>query len=318
MKRPAPAALAMITIAALALAGCASSTTAKTAPSSAPSTAAVFPVTVDGTTVTAKPTHIVSLSATATDMLFAVGAGSQVVAVDKYSDYFGDPKPATTPPANLDASNPSAEAISALGADLVVIANDTNKIQEQLTKLNIPVYLAPAAVTIDDTYKQETALGALTGNPDGATKVVTSEKSAIAAELTKVPKRAKPLSVYVELDPTLYSVTSKTLLGSMFTMAGMTDIADPSDAAGKSFGYPQLNAEIVIKANPDMIFLADTDCCQQTPATVAARPGWSTLSAVQNHHVVSAGSDDVASQWGTRLPDLLTAIVNADVAIPVS
>jgi iron complex transport system substrate-binding protein len=67
-----------------------------------------------------------------------------------------------------------------------------------------------------------------------------------------------------------------------------------------------------------VIFLADTSCCKQTAATVAKRPGWSTLSAVQNHHVVDTVSDDVASQWGTRLPDLLTAIVNADAAFPAS
>ena len=323
MIRPALTSIAALAIAAAALTGCSSSSTVTPA---APSTAAAsetFPVTQDGTTVTAKPTHIVSLSPTATDVLFSIGAGAQVVAVDKNSDYFGSPTtfgnaaPAQTPPANLDAFKPNAEAIAALSPDLVVISNDENKVQEQLTALKIPVYVAPAAVTIDDTYKQETALGALTDNVAGAAKVVAAEKAAIAGDLASLPKRTKQLTYYYELDPTFYSVTSKTFIGSLFTMANMTNIADPADADGKAFGYPQLSAEAIIKANPDLIFLADTKCCKQSLDSMKARPGWSTLAAVQNSHVVNL-DDDTASQWGTRVPDLLKAIVTASTGIPAS
>jgi iron complex transport system substrate-binding protein len=317
MKRSAPAAIALVTLATIAVAGCSTNKATPTATAPASAASATFPVTEGHTTVTARPTHIVSLSPTATDILFAIGAGSQVVAVDQNSDYFGDPKPAQTPPADLDAYKPNAEAIAAKNPDLVVISNDDNKIQEQLTALKIPVYLAPAAVTIDDTYLQETELGALTGNAPSAAKVASTEKAAIAAAIAKLSTRTKQLTYYYELDPTYYSVTSNTFIGSLFDMAKMTNIADPSDANGKAGGYPQLSAETIIKANPDLIFLADTNCCKQTPATVGARAGWSTLSAVQNKHVVNI-DDDTASQWGTRIPALLTDIVNADLAVPTS
>ena len=316
MRKPAAALLA-----ALALAGvgaCSSKAASDTPTPTRSASTSAYPVTVGGVTLTAQPTRIISMSPTATDMLFAIGAGAQVIEVDKNSDYFGTPAPAQAPPADIDAFKPSAETIAAKNPDLVVISDDQNKIVEQLTQLKIPVYRAPAAVTLDDTYAQETDLGKLTGHVDAAATVVANEKKAITDALAGLPARGKPLTYFYELDPTLYSVTSKTFIGSIFAMAHMTNVADPSDADGKAGGYPQLSAETVLKADPDLIFLADAECCQQTAATVAARPGWSTLSAVKNHHVIDNISDDVASQWGTRVPQLLQAIVAAAAAVPAS
>src|SRR5262249_37623721 len=168
MIKPVPAFLAVAAVAAFALAGCSSSGTRPPAATATSDPAATFPVTEDGTTVAARPTRIVSLSPTATDMLYSIGAGAQVVAVDKNSDYFGaptkfgNPAPASDAPRSFDAYKPNAEAIAAISPDLVVISDDEGKIKEQLTALKIPVYTAPAAVTINDTYAQESALGALT------------------------------------------------------------------------------------------------------------------------------------------------------------
>ncbi|HEY1487716.1 MAG TPA: ABC transporter substrate-binding protein [Micromonosporaceae bacterium] len=301
-------------MATLALTGCASSTraAAPATPAAASTAAATFPATAGGTTVAAKPTHIISLSATATDMLYAIGAGSQVTAVDTNSDY-----PSAAPKGTLDSYKPNVEAIAKDSPDLVVISDDENKIKESLTTLKVPVYVAPAAVTIADTYQQLTDLGALTGNVGGAATAVATEKAAITKALAGLKPQTKQPTYYYELDNTFYSVTSKTFIGSLFTMAHMTNIADPSDASGKAGGYPQLSAEVIIKANPDLIFLADDQCCKQSAATVAARPGWSTLTAVQQNHVIAI-PDDVASQWGTRVPQLVTAIVNASNSVTAS
>ena len=319
MRRPVPtiasaAVLSALTLAGVGLAGCGSSGSTNATPAaSAPSSESVtYPVTEDGTTLAAKPTHIISMSPTATDMLFTIGAGSQVISVDKNSDFFGANPPPTPPPADIDAFQPNAETIAAKSPDLVVLSNDTNKIKEALVKLKIPVYMAPAAMTIDDTYHQMTALGALTGHPTGAAAAVAAEKKAIAADLAKLKPRAKPLTFYYELDQTLYSATSKTFIGSLFGMAKLTNIADAGNASNP---YPQLSAEVIIKANPDVIFLADTECCQQSEATVAKRPGWSTIGAVKNQQVVPI-ADDVASQWGSRVPKLLDTIVTESNAAP--
>ena len=111
-----------------------------------------------------------------------------------------------------------------------------------------------------------------------------------------------------EADNTLFSVTSDTFIGQVYKLAGLRDVADAT--ADKAGGYPQLSAEFVLQSKPDLIFLADTKCCGQTAATVAARPGWSGLPAVKDGHVVPL-DDDVASRWGPRITDLLQTVIGA-------
>ncbi len=304
--------LILVAAAGLALAGCGS--TAKTGADHgpSPSASAAFPVTAGGVTLAQRPTHIVSLTPTGTEMLFAIGAGTQVTAVDDQSDY-----PASAPKSDLSGYKPNAEAIAGKNPDLVVISDDTNKIKDQLTALKIPVYLMPAAKTLDDTYAQLTDLGALTGHPSEAAAEVQQIKTGIAKLVNEVPKRAKPLTYYYELDPTFYTVTSKTFIGSLFGMVGLTNIADPSDADGKAGGYPQLSAEKIVQASPDLIFLADTKCCQQSRDTVKARAGWSGVTAVQRGQVVAL-DDDIASRWGPRVVDLVKAVTDAVAKVPNS
>jgi iron complex transport system substrate-binding protein len=300
-----------LTALGLVLAGCGgtSGTGAGTAASATPS-AAAYPVTVGGVTLDHRPTHIVSLSPTATEMLFAIGAGSQVVAVDDQSDY-----PSNAPKTNLSGYKPNAEAIAAKNPDLVVISDDTGKIKEQLTGLKIPVYQAAAAKTLDDSYAQLTDLGTLTGHAAQASAEISKEKSEIDKLLKEVPQRTKPLTYYYELDATFYSVTSKTFIGSLLGKLGLVDIADPADKDGS--GYPQLSGETIVKANPDLIFLADTKCCGQSAATVAKRPGWAGLTAVQKGQVVAL-DDAIASRWGPRVVDLLRAAADAVSKVPAS
>jgi len=258
------------------------------------------------------PKRIVSMSATATEMLFAIGAGKQVVAVDDQSNY-----PTTAPKTSLSAYQPNVEAIAGYKPDMVVISGDTKNLKESLEKLSIPVVDEEAAKTIDDSYTQLTDLGKRTGHEKAAANVVASMKSKIT-DLTKgLPKRAKPLTYYHELDNTLYSVTSKTFIGQMYSLAGLQNVADAADADGSKGGYPQLSAEYLVKADPDFVFLADTKCCQQSEATFGARPAFGALQAVKNHHVVQL-DDDIASRWGPRIVDLLAKVIDAVKAQPAA
>ena len=122
------------------------------------------------------------------------------------------------------------------------------------------------------------------------------------------------MTYYHELDDTLFSATSTTFIGQLYSMLGLVNIADGSDPDG--FGYPQLSAEVIIDADPDFIFLADTICCGQSQATVAARPGWETLQAVVGGRVVEL-DDAVASRWGPRVVDLLEIVAGAVAGVPV-
>jgi iron complex transport system substrate-binding protein len=258
-----------------------------------------------GITLDKRPEKVVSLSATGTEMLFAIGAGKQVTAVDDQSSY-----PADAPKTDLSGFQPNAEAIAAKQPDLVIISNDINKIKDQLTALKIPVYLGTAAVTLDDSYRQIEELGALTGHKDEAGDLVTRMKNDITKLVADTPKRADRPTYYYELDPTLYTVTSKTYIGSLFAMFGLANIADAADADGSKGGYPQLAVEAVIAANPAYIFLADTKCCQQSLDSVKARPGWANVAAVTGNRVVQL-DDDIASRWGPRVVDLVRTIAGA-------
>jgi len=269
-------------------------------------TGTVFPVKVhaaNGTiTVRARPTAIVSLSPTATEMLYAIGAGSQVKAVDEYSDY-----PASAPHTDLDGNNPNVEAIASYKPDLVVVSDEAPGLDKQLDELGIPVLSDPAAANLSGEYAQFEELGKATGHEAQAGAEVTKIKSEISKIVQSLHKSARPLTYYYELDQTYYSATSSTFIGQVLGLLGMHSIADAAKGAAASGGYPQLSGEFILKSNPDYILLADTICCGQSPATVAARPGWSNLAAVKDGRVLKL-NDDIASRWGPRIVILLSEV----------
>jgi iron complex transport system substrate-binding protein len=248
----------------------------------------------------AEPTRIVSLSPTATEDLFAIGAGPQVIAVDDQSNY-----PANAPKTKLSGFTPNAEAIAAYQPDLVVISNDSNGLVKALGTLHIRVLLEPAAATFNDAYAQMVQLGQATGHLARSKALVAKLRGQMDAIVASLPKHATKLSVYHELEPDYYSVTSKTFIGQVYTTLGLHDIADAADKTGS--GYPKLSAEYIVSANPDLIVLADSVCCGQTAAKVGKRPGWQGISAVKNGGVIAV-SDDVASRWGPRIVDFVRAV----------
>ena len=260
----------------------------------------------DTTAAPAATLHrIVSLSPTATEMLYAIGAGDQVVAVDSLSTFPAEVAPKVT---KISAYEPSAEAILGYTPDVVLISNDMNKITEQLTAASksIQVWTGAAATSLADVYKQIEELGALTGHVTEAADLVTSMKTRIDAATSSVTSNSS-LSYYYELDNTYYSVTSNTFIGALLKPFGLKNIADGVEAGND---YPQLNAEAIAKANPSVIFLADTKCCAMDAAKVGARAGWSGIDAVKNKGVIEL-DDDLASRWGPRVVDLVETFASA-------
>ena len=263
-----------------------------------------FPVSITAgngkVTVTKRPARIVSLSPTATETLFAIGAGRQVVAVDDQSDY-----PKGTPRTTLSGYTPNVEAIAAYRPDLVVISFDPKGLSDALGRLGIPVVFHNAAATLPGAYQQIRQLGKVTGHAPEADALVTRMKRRIGAIVAKARPHSVGATVYHELDPTLYSVTSRTFVGRVYALFGLRNIADAAGAGGSD--YPQLSPEYVVSASPDLIVLADTVCCGQRPQTVAARPGWSRVAAVRTGSIVRL-DDSIASRWGPRLVDLVRAV----------
>jgi iron complex transport system substrate-binding protein len=305
---------------AAALAGCGAtasdttSTVSRSTAASAPSTspaAATFPVTLKAengaVTIKAKPTRIVSLSPTATEDLYQIGAGSQVVAVDDESDY-----PAGAPKTSLSGITPNIEAIAKYSPSLVIASQNTGGLVAGLAKLGIPVLIEPAVTTIGAAYAQIEQVGQATGHAAQAASLTATMKRQILASVVKAGSDHQGMSYYWELSANpFYSATSATFIGQIVGLFGLTNIADKA-AKPKDAGYPQLSQEYIVTAKPQVIFLADNEAADggQSPSIVAHRPGWSVVPAVQDHEVVGL-NDDVASRWGPRLPQLVAEIAQA-------
>jgi iron complex transport system substrate-binding protein len=258
------------------------------------------------------PTAIISLSPTATEMLYAVGAGDQVLAVDDFSNF---PAETADKMPGVSGYDPNVEAIIGLGPDLIVTDGTNPDLLDALDRAGIPHWEGPAAVGIEDTFAQILELGAATGHSDEAEALVadlTADLDALLERIESLPALDTPLTYYHELDNTYYSVTSETFIGSTYSLLGLRNIADLAE--DQSYGYPQLSAEFILDKDPDIIFLACTLYCGETPESVAARPGWDVLSAVAAGHVVPL-NDDIASRWGPRTVEHMAAVVDAVEAV---
>jgi iron complex transport system substrate-binding protein len=302
-------AFAIVAVLATAAAGCGGTHASSAGSSSTPASAATgaFPTMVMAANgavhISKRPAAIVSLSPTATEMLYAIGAGHQVKAVDADSDY-----PAQAPRTKLSYLDPNVEAIVADKPDLVVISSSTGSLVKRLAGYSIPVLELPAPASLSGVYADFDQLGRATGNLPQAEHEVSSLRAQISQIRAAVPSRSAPLTYYYELDQTYFSVTSATFIGKLLGLLGMKSIADAARGAAAAGGYPQLSAEYIIKANPDYIILADTVCCHQSISTVRSRPGWAGLAAVKSGHVILL-NDDVASRWGPRIADLLRVVL---------
>ena len=326
--RRATALVTLVVLPLTALAACGDDTTesAATEPAAADQTTtplaaettATPDTTVAGTTVSDTagtaaestgdaPERIVSLSPTATEMLFAIGAGDQVVAVDDQSNY---PPEAAAKSTDLSGFEPNVEAIASYEPDLVV-HDGTTGLGDSLDTLGIANWVGAAATTFDDIYTQIEQLGVATGHVAEAAELVAQMQADLDAAVAAVPVFEIAPSYYHELDPTFYSITSNTFIGQIYGLFGLRNIADTAEGGSD---YPQLSAEFLISQDPDLIFLADTKCCGESVDTVGARPGWESLRAVTGGHVIEL-DDDVASRWGPRVVELVQLIGDSVAAI---
>jgi iron complex transport system substrate-binding protein len=263
-----------------------------------------FPVTITTpsgkVTVSKRPVRIISLSPTATETLFAIGAGRQVLAVDDQSDY-----PKNAPRTTLSGFTPNVEAIANYRPDLVVVSYDNKGLVSALRRLEITVIHHDAAKSFEGAYQQIRQLGLATGHETAAIRLIRGMKAKIRQIVEATKSKASRLSVYHELTPDFYSATSNTFVGKVYAALGLRNIADAADASGT--GYPQLSAEYIVSASPDLIVLADSICCGQKPSTVAARPGWDRINAVRTGSIVRI-HDSIASRWGPRLVSFFRAM----------
>lgn len=230
---------------------------------------------------------IVSISPSATETLFAIGAGSQVIARDSLSDY---PEAALSVP---EISSPDGadfiNAIVALKPDLVVAGEDVSADQvASLQAQGLIVYTISYPKDFEELYKTINNLGSLTGHDSEAQSLVESLAARVIVVQSEVKKISNRPMVFFELsaaDPNNPVTSGRgSMIDLMITMAGGKN-------AGTSMkgNQAQISLKDLTDQNPDIILLADSDDIDR--AQVEARPGWSALNAVAKNQIFSVNSD---------------------------
>jgi iron complex transport system substrate-binding protein len=244
--------------------------------------------------------RIVSLAPSNTEILFAIGAGKQVVGRDQLSDFPEQAKAVTDIGSTFDALN--TELIVAQKPDLVLAAEiNTPEQVKQLENLGLKVYYLKNPTTLEGMYDNLMLVAQMTGHTDEAAKLVESLKARVDAVDKKIAPLNARMNVFYELDGTdpakPYTAGKGTFITLLIDRAGGHNIASDID------GYPQMSLEQVVAADPAFIILGDARY-GVSPESIAQRPGWDNLSAVKNGHVVPF-NDDLVSRPGPRLVDAL-------------
>jgi iron complex transport system substrate-binding protein len=305
--RPLALAFAALAFAALLLTGCGDDDGAsEAAGGSADGASSGFPRTITDSsntkvTIAAQPKRIVSLSPAATEILYALGAGDRVVGSDKFSNY---PEAALKTP-KLDYSKPDPEAALALNPDLVIMATRQEEQVQQFRDLKMTVLFFEEAATVEGVYDSITLLGQLTGHDDQAAQLVAGMRQRVTAMTSKVTDVTRGPRVFYELTTDLYTAGPDTFIGSMLSLLKAQNIA-----TGATSDFPQLTAEAVIAADPEVILLADAEFQAQNADTVLSRPGWANVSAVKSRRVVGI-DDDIASRPGPRIVEAMEIVAKA-------
>jgi cobalamin transport system substrate-binding protein len=262
-----------------------------------------FPLTVtrsDGAELTIEQPaeRIVSLDPSATEILYAIGAGDQVVAADLFSNY---PEEAQAK-ARLDAFQPSPEAILAEEPDLVLMfANDTGAV-DVLDDLGATVLYLEVPDSLEGIYERIELYGQITGHEDEALSLSDTMAARVDAVVETVADVEEGPRFFHELDPTLFTVSPSSFIGDLYELLKAQNIAD--DSAGE---FPQLTSEAVISSDPEVIILAD-EGFEETIETVRARPGWNVITAVAEGRVHRV-DPDIANRPGPRIVDFLELLL---------
>lgn len=249
-----------------------------------------------------RPERIVSLSASHTEMLYAIGAGDQVLGTDLTSNY---PEEANGT-SKVDSFNFNIEEIVALEPDLLILAFDFQGETEALATLGVPFLLLGPPNTLMAAFDQLVAVGAATGKQAEAAGL-RDELGRTAADLIDAASALGGVRIYHEVDETLFSATSDSFIGDIYAQLNLMNIADVVPGE-----FPQLSPEFIIDEDPDFIFLADTGF-GVTTESVANRPGWETITAVQQGNIVALDTD-IAGRWGPRTVELMEQILEPILA----
>ena len=249
-----------------------------------------------------KPERILSLSPSLTEILFAVGAGPQVIAVDNYSTY-----PPEAPITQLSSFEPNMEAIASFNPDLVLLSYDIGNIIKGLNIIGIETMLLPAPMNFEEILDQIRNVGERTGNSKQSDKLA-NEMNSQMKNLATLMKNERQTKLYHEIDENYYSASSHSFIGNVYELLNFINIADQADTEG--VGYPKLSPEYILLSDPNIIILPGKDFNYINK--LRKRPGWSAIDAVKKDQLLIIDAD-VGSRWGPRIIEFAKAIVEGIV-----
>ncbi len=266
---------------------------------------AAFPVTITddvGRQVVLQeaPQRIVSIAPSNTEILFALGLGEKVVAVDQYSDY---PPEAEQKPQLGSYVKPDLEQIVAAAPDLVLATGvHEETVVPQLEALRLTVAVINPE-DLDDVFDGIGLVGRITGQDARATGLVCELLDRVDAVAERINGAPRP-RVFFELSPELHTAGPDSFIDDLISRAGGENIA-----AGATEEWPQLSAEVLLEQDPEVILLAD-EAAGVSPDQVRTRPGWQQVTAVEQDRIVAI-DPDLTNRPGPRVVDGLEAIARA-------
>ena len=264
-----------------------------------------FPTTLRGAdgqdlTIESQPQRMVVLSPGHVEILFAIGAGDQIVAVEQNADY---PDEAAGFHIQLSGLDPSVEAIADLEPDLVIIAFAPEGFIEQMDTLGILVFhddINTKITTIDEVFDSIKELGRATGHREEAQALIKELRDRVRDVTKELRGVDDGPTVYHELDATggFFSISPDSFVGDLYRTLKAENIVEADEGP-----FPSLTQEAIIERNPEVIVLADA-AFGETPEVVSARPGWDTIDAVINGRVYAI-DQNIVSRPGPRIVDAL-------------
>jgi iron complex transport system substrate-binding protein len=251
-------------------------------------------------TLASEPERVVSMLPSHTETLCALDACAKLVGLDSFSDYPSEIQDLPRLGSGLSGVDdaPDVEAIVTLQPDLVLVS-EFGELASQLELAGLTVY-AGSPQTLEDAYTFFAVLGELVGR-EAEAAVLTGRVQGEIAAIERLVGGLEPTSVYYELDPTPYSVGPNSFIGVLIEKAGGANIVDA--ALGD---FPQLDPEYLVAADPEVIILADAPF-GESAATVAARPGWGGLRALETGRVyeLSEAESDLTGRAGPRVAEVV-------------
>ncbi|MDA0353318.1 MAG: ABC transporter substrate-binding protein [Chloroflexi bacterium] len=245
----------------------------------------------------APPERIISFSPGATEILFAIGAGDQVIAVDEFSDY----PAAAVALEHVSYSEPDPEQALGLDPDLVILATRQQESVEQFRSLDLRVLFNREPESVQAVLDNILLFGQITGHEAEAAALVAEMTDRIEAVTSALASITTGPTVFYELSDGLYTVAPDTFIGGTLALVKAKNIAEGAETA-----FPQLTAEAVIEANPAVVLLADAEFGGSLEA-LQARPGWDVIDAVVNERVYPV-DPDIGNRPGPRIADAIEQI----------